>query len=162
MFCIGCIGGFVFGARAGRTRYEQIKRLGTQVIDSRTTQSAVGLAQQGLNHTVDAVAKLRTHAPEYRAAVADAANSLAESATGQLRTSLHEAAEPLKRVSISAQQVPEIVSLTADTLRTQVTDVRERAQQRQTDEIVSIAQRRDELLDAGESSTDSMLESRES
>lgn len=159
MFCIGCIAGYVIGARAGRSRYEQIQHLATSAASSPAATCAVGLAQRGVDFTVDTIVKVRAHAPEYRATVVDAVESLTKPATHRLRASLRDATEPVKLVAATAQQMPEAVSHTADTLRTQLTDIKIRARQRQTDEIVTAAQRRDESLDASDSPTDTMIES---
>jgi hypothetical protein len=44
-FLSGLAVGFVLGARAGRERYEQLKRLGRQVADSPAAQQAAGAVQ---------------------------------------------------------------------------------------------------------------------
>jgi hypothetical protein len=44
-FLSGLAAGFVLGARAGRERYEQLKRLGRQVADSPAAQQAAGAVQ---------------------------------------------------------------------------------------------------------------------
>ncbi len=44
-FLGGLVAGFVLGARAGRERYEQIKRLSRRVTDSPAAQQAAGAVQ---------------------------------------------------------------------------------------------------------------------
>jgi hypothetical protein len=44
-FLSGLAAGFVLGARAGRERYEQIKRVGRRVADSPAAQQAAGAVQ---------------------------------------------------------------------------------------------------------------------
>jgi hypothetical protein len=44
-FLGGLAAGFVLGARAGRERYEQIKRLGRSVVESPAAQQAAGAVQ---------------------------------------------------------------------------------------------------------------------
>jgi hypothetical protein len=44
-FLSGLAAGFVLGARAGRERYEQLKRLGRRVADSPAAQQAAGAVQ---------------------------------------------------------------------------------------------------------------------
>ncbi len=44
-FLGGLAAGFVLGARAGRERYEQLKRLGRRVADSPAAQQAAGAVQ---------------------------------------------------------------------------------------------------------------------
>jgi hypothetical protein len=44
-FLSGLAAGFILGARAGRERYEQIKRLGRRVADSPAAQQAAGAVQ---------------------------------------------------------------------------------------------------------------------
>ena len=44
-FLSGFAAGFVLGARAGRERYEQLKRLGRRVADSPAAQQAAGAVQ---------------------------------------------------------------------------------------------------------------------
>lgn len=43
MFAVGVAVGYVLGSRAGRERYEQIKRAAQRVADSPTVQEAAGL-----------------------------------------------------------------------------------------------------------------------
>ncbi|MFD1938789.1 YtxH domain-containing protein [Nonomuraea mangrovi] len=43
MFAVGMAVGYVLGSRAGRERYEQIKRAAQRVADSPTVQEAAGL-----------------------------------------------------------------------------------------------------------------------
>ena len=44
-FLSGLVAGYVLGARAGRERYEQIKRIGRAVADSPAAQQAAGAVQ---------------------------------------------------------------------------------------------------------------------
>ena len=44
-FLSGLAAGFILGARAGRERYEQIKRVGRRVADSPAAQQAAGAVQ---------------------------------------------------------------------------------------------------------------------
>jgi hypothetical protein len=44
-FLCGLAAGFILGARAGRERYEQIKRVGRRVADSPAAQQAAGAVQ---------------------------------------------------------------------------------------------------------------------
>jgi len=44
-FLSGLAAGFILGARAGRERYEQLKRLGRRVADSPAAQQAAGAVQ---------------------------------------------------------------------------------------------------------------------
>ena len=50
--------GYVLGARAGRERYEQIRRTATRVKDNPTVQSAASSAADASTHTT-----IATHAP---------------------------------------------------------------------------------------------------
>ncbi|GAA3445341.1 YtxH domain-containing protein [Planomonospora venezuelensis] len=43
MFCTGLAVGYVLGSRAGRERYEQIKRMAQRVTDNPSVQEAAGL-----------------------------------------------------------------------------------------------------------------------
>ncbi|WP_344858610.1 YtxH domain-containing protein [Planomonospora alba] len=43
MFCAGLAVGYVLGSRAGRERYEQIKRMAQRVTDNPSVQEAAGL-----------------------------------------------------------------------------------------------------------------------
>ncbi|GAA0846180.1 hypothetical protein GCM10009525_65070 [Streptosporangium amethystogenes subsp. fukuiense] len=43
MFGIGFAAGYILGSRAGRERYEQIKRMAQRVIDNPTVQETAGL-----------------------------------------------------------------------------------------------------------------------
>jgi hypothetical protein len=43
MFCAGLAVGYVLGSRAGRERYEQIKRTAQRVTDNPSVQEAAGL-----------------------------------------------------------------------------------------------------------------------
>ncbi|GII83941.1 hypothetical protein Ssi03_19310 [Sphaerisporangium siamense] len=43
-FVVGLAVGYVLGSRAGRERYEQIRRMGQRVLDSPRIQQAAGLA----------------------------------------------------------------------------------------------------------------------
>ena len=55
-FLVGAATGYVFGARAGRERYETIVRVGRRVAGSQTVQSAAGVLQAQVD---EVVAKVR-------------------------------------------------------------------------------------------------------
>jgi hypothetical protein len=53
MFCAGLAIGYVLGSRAGRERYEQIRRTAQRVADSPAIQEAAGLAGAQLSKAAD-------------------------------------------------------------------------------------------------------------
>ncbi|WP_433497247.1 YtxH domain-containing protein [Sphaerimonospora sp. CA-214678] len=63
MFAAGLTVGYVLGTRAGRERYEQIKRMAQRVADSPTVQEAAGLVGAQAAKMVDRVPFLRRHDP---------------------------------------------------------------------------------------------------
>lgn len=75
MFAAGLAIGYVLGARAGRERYEQIKRMAQRVADSPTLQEAAGLVGAQASRMVDRVPFLRKHEPWESDRVAAAAGS---------------------------------------------------------------------------------------
>ncbi len=50
---LGAVAGYVLGARAGRERYEQIKRLSTKVADNPAVHSAVESVSEQVKGLVD-------------------------------------------------------------------------------------------------------------
>lgn len=82
-FLVGLAVGYVLGTRAGRERYEQIKRSARRVADNPSVQEtagvlqaqASGLTDQARRKVSDKVPRLkarRRHEPEDRVATADA------------------------------------------------------------------------------------------
>ncbi|MFC0861197.1 YtxH domain-containing protein [Sphaerimonospora cavernae] len=63
MFAAGLAIGYVLGTRAGRERYEQIKRLAQRVADSPTVQEAAGLVGAQASKLMDRVPFLRRQEP---------------------------------------------------------------------------------------------------
>ncbi|WP_055483292.1 hypothetical protein [Sphaerimonospora mesophila] len=63
MFAAGLAVGYVLGTRAGRERYEQIKRMAQRVADSPTVQEAAGLVGAQAGKLVDRVPFLRRQDP---------------------------------------------------------------------------------------------------
>lgn len=68
-FAAGVAVGYVLGARAGRERYEQIKRAARRFADSPSVQAAAGVVQQQAAGAAEAardkaVAKLRRRGAE--------------------------------------------------------------------------------------------------
>jgi hypothetical protein len=73
VFMTGLAVGFVLGARAGRERYEQLRKLARKVADSPAFQQAAGAAQaQGVQLAKTAGAKLADRAGTARAKVGGA------------------------------------------------------------------------------------------
>ena len=63
-FLLGFGAGYVLGARAGRERYEQIRRAWAQAKDDPRLQSAAGMAQARADDVLSSVkAKMGTDAP---------------------------------------------------------------------------------------------------
>jgi hypothetical protein len=73
VFIVGLAVGFVLGARAGRERYEQIRKLARKTADSPAVQQAVGALQaQAINLAKTAKNKLADRAGSARAKVGEA------------------------------------------------------------------------------------------
>lgn len=64
MFLLGTAVGFVFGARAGRARYEQIKATAATVAESEAAKKTTELAQQGLDSAVDVLHRVGNRVTE--------------------------------------------------------------------------------------------------
>ena len=63
-FLLGLGAGYVFGARAGRERYEQIRRAWAQAKDDPRLQSVAGMAQARADDVLTSVkSKMGTDAP---------------------------------------------------------------------------------------------------
>ena len=63
-FLLGFGAGYVLGARAGRERYEQIRRAWSQAKDDPRLQSVAGMAQARADDVVSSVkSKMGTDAP---------------------------------------------------------------------------------------------------
>jgi hypothetical protein len=63
-FLLGLGAGYVLGARAGRERYEQIRRAWSQAKDDPRLQSVAGIAQARADDVLSSVkAKMGTDAP---------------------------------------------------------------------------------------------------
>jgi hypothetical protein len=63
-FLLGLGAGYVLGARAGRERYEQIRRAWSQAKDDPRPQSVAGIAQARADDVLSSVkAKMGTDAP---------------------------------------------------------------------------------------------------
>ncbi len=63
-FLLGLGAGYVFGARAGRERYEQIRRAWAQAKDDPRLQSVAGMAQARADDVLISVkSKMGTDAP---------------------------------------------------------------------------------------------------
>lgn len=72
-FVVGFAVGFVLGARAGRERYEQIRKLARQAAESPTTQQAIATVQaQAVSAAKTAGGKLASQAGTARAKVGGA------------------------------------------------------------------------------------------
>ncbi len=52
-FIAGAAVGYVLGSRAGRERYEQIKRWSSRVADNPAVQAAAGLVRAQVTNTAD-------------------------------------------------------------------------------------------------------------
>ena len=72
MFITGLAVGFVLGARAGRERYEQLRKLARKVADSPAVQEAAGALQaQAASYARSAGGKLANRAGAARAKVGE-------------------------------------------------------------------------------------------
>ncbi|GGS48278.1 hypothetical protein GCM10010156_03820 [Planobispora rosea] len=64
MFCAGLAVGYVMGTRAGRERYEQIKRMAQRVTDNPSVQEAAGLVGAQVSRvTTMAKEQVASHLP---------------------------------------------------------------------------------------------------
>lgn len=89
MFAAGLAVGYVLGTRAGRERYEQIKRMAQRVADSPTVQEAAGLVGAQAAKMADRMPFLHRQDPwetEHVGAAASRPGSGSDSATGAGRT----------------------------------------------------------------------------
>lgn len=78
-FLAGLAAGFVVGTRAGRERYEQMKRLARKAADSPAVQQAAGTAvAQATELAKTATSKLSDKVQERSPALADAAKKAGE------------------------------------------------------------------------------------
>lgn len=132
MFVLGAGVGFVLGARAGRERYEQIRRAAVTAAESAPAQRAVDLAQRGTDLATDQLAKLTGRVTEssreFESKVVHTAESLredlmrrAEDAKSSLdgaRTSAKEWVDSTKerRIEFEAQNVVAVGDLRAEAL----------------------------------------------
>ncbi|QUY61805.1 Hypotetical protein [Gulosibacter molinativorax] len=132
MFIVGAGIGFVLGARAGRERYEQIKRAATVAAESAPAQRAVDLAQRGTDAATDQLAKLSGRvsesSKEFESKVVHTAEELREELlrrTEDARTSLEEARTSAKEwvdhtkersIEFQAQNVVAVGDMRAEAL----------------------------------------------
>jgi hypothetical protein len=76
-FAAGLAAGFVIGARAGRERYEQMKKLARRVADNPAVQQAAGAAAaQAAGLSKAAAAKVQRRAPGFAGAARKAGERL--------------------------------------------------------------------------------------
>ncbi|WP_433254397.1 YtxH domain-containing protein [Streptosporangium sp. CA-135522] len=66
MFGVGLAVGYILGSRAGRERYEEIKRLAQRVSDSPAVQEAAGLVGARVSKVTDVAKTKVTHAAKNR------------------------------------------------------------------------------------------------
>lgn len=132
LFVVGAGIGFVLGARAGRERYEQLKRAAIEVAESDAAQRAIALAQRGTDAATDQLAKLTGQVSEssreFESKVVHTAESLredlvrraedAKASLGEARASAKEWVDSTKERSIEfqAQNVVAVGDLRAEAL----------------------------------------------
>ncbi|MFD2674035.1 hypothetical protein [Gulosibacter bifidus] len=167
LFCLGLSAGYVLGARAGRNRYEQIKRVSVKAANSPTAQRALGYAQAGVDQVSDAAARFSRQAPSYLADAAERLDAATAPLTERVNASVKDASEQLKHLSESvtagSRQLPNKIAHTAESLKdqltTQLSESTERARERQAHDVLSAAAKRAALLaELEESPSDSMLD----
>ncbi|MEV8635818.1 YtxH domain-containing protein [Streptosporangium sp. NPDC051023] len=66
MFGVGLAVGYVLGSRAGRERYEQLKRMAHRVSDSPAVQEAAGLVGARVSQVTDVAKTKVTHVARNR------------------------------------------------------------------------------------------------
>lgn len=162
--CLGFIGGYILGARAGQRRYVQIKQAAVSAAESPYAAQAVDLAQQGLDRATDALAQVRKQAPEFAVAASEKFEQASEPVSEFVRTSLVQASEVTKSatetLAEAAREVGAAIANSAGSVKEQLTESGTRTRDRQAQELYSAAEQRDDVLaDLDESDSDSMLDS---
>ena len=104
MFVVGAGIGFVLGARAGRERYEQIKRAASAAAQSAPAQRAVDLAQRGTDVAADQLAKLSGRVSETSREFESKVVHTAEELREDLRRRADEAKVSLDDARTSAKE----------------------------------------------------------
>ncbi|KAB1643612.1 hypothetical protein [Gulosibacter chungangensis] len=104
MFVVGASIGFVLGARAGRERYEQIKRAATAAAESAPAQRALDLAQQGTDSAADQLAKLSGRVSETSREFESKVVHTAEELREELRRRTEDAKSSLDEARSSAKE----------------------------------------------------------
>lgn len=161
-FCVGLIGGYVLGARAGHRRYVELKQLGEQALASPIAEQALTYAQRGVDEATDAAASLRANAPRYLAEAGETIERITAPAVERVRGSLYEAGESAKRfgqaVGETGREFPDRIVEGTLQLKSQLQESSARNRERQVEDVFAVAEMRDAgLADLAESPSDSMF-----
>lgn len=157
--------GFVLGARAGRGRYEQIKRTASRVAESDVVKAGVGGAQRLLDDAAPRIQQgVRTfteQATQTSKRVAEQVGERAQTIVGQVSES---AADLQARVSTQAEDLQSRATHTADELRRrseeQLAEMRRRVDEEleaQAESLVRAGVAREEALVTLEDEADVMV-----
>lgn len=144
MFVVGAGIGFVLGARAGRERYEQIKRAATTAAESAPAQRALDLAQRGTDAATDQLAKLSGRVSETSREFESKMVHTAEELREELRRRTEDAKTSLDEARTSAKEW--------------VDTTKERSIEFQAQNVVAVGDMRAEALVELEDAQDEMVD----
>lgn len=177
IFVLGIGIGFVLGARAGRARYDSIKRTAQRIANNESVQRGVATAQQVFDEATPVVVDRTRHYAGQAGEVSKRAAARLGDGAAHVGESVTEAAsEVYERLTTSADDLSARVTHTADDLRTRSEDLRrrgedsfdslgkrveeqvERSRASQAEGFVRVGDLREQALAEIESEDDDMLE----
>jgi len=123
LFVIGLISGYVFGARAGRKRYDLLRERATEAWEDPRVQKAVADAEEFVKENAPIVAdKLADGAKVAGEKLAESAHVAGERLTETAHVTAETAREVSDKLSETAREVAEKLSETARDLGEKLTD----------------------------------------